>query len=209
MQKVLLLEDIYLTRETLKRLLRKKFPWLTIEAARDEGEARTILEKCAEEKDGLYAAILDLKVPPTENAYPDVSSICADVHSMFPGAVVGHITAHNDEDIQTHLDLYHLKSGVPVFLVHKGDDDGKWHRRVVSELAGAPIERSLPVLRQGSVPQSSMPRQASQRHQSGTFLRAALVRDIRQNWKLLEPELKDRIKRYFTVDENHDPVIVR
>jgi hypothetical protein len=102
-----------------------------------------------------------------------------------------------------------LKSGVPVFLVHKGDDDGKWHRRVVSELAGAPIERSLPVLRQGSVPQSSMPRQASQRHQSGTFLRAALVRDIRQNWKLLEPELKDRIKRYFTVDENHDPVIVR
>jgi CheY-like chemotaxis protein len=209
MERILLLEDQPLTRKSLQRLLSIRFPGTTVMTAENDSEASEILGRYRQEGIGLDAVVLDLKVPHSKGTNAEVSRICVDVQRLFPNALIGHITAHySDDDVGKHLTNYHLGTGQKTdFFIDKRDE--RWEDSLVSKLAGAGIEHQMEALDDLSTPAARSLRQASQRHQNATFRRAKLVRDIKMYWNLLDSQLKERIRRYFEVDDQHDPVIVR
>jgi len=210
-RRILLLEDQKLTREALRRLLSKRFPATIVECAGYEDTAQEILSRCQTDGTVIDAAILDVMVPPRKGLNPAVSSVCIRVRQQFPEVLIGHITAYADDKQVAELRSL-LEMDPRYFFVEKTENNDSglaWDDELVQKLARAELVRQGGFLGEDRTRTVARRREAGHRHQSGTFRRAALVRDISKYWKLLSPEFKSTIKRYFNVDEDHEPVIVR
>jgi DNA-binding NarL/FixJ family response regulator len=207
---ILLLEDKPLTRRALESLFHKRFPDAKIETAETDEEALKILDSYQHQGINLDVAVLDFLVPSRRGTNPEVSSVCTVVNELHPETLVIHFTAYlSDEGVTKHIATYHsdYESSPTARPVNKLSK--RWEEDLCGRIATYFVARQMKSLAESKVTAGRGSRRTSQRHQGATFRRAVIVRDVARYWKLLEPELKERVRRYFDVDETEEPVIVR
>lgn len=200
MKRILLVEDQPITLRNLSDFLRLRFAGVVVDPAANEDEARELLAGYVRDGKRLDAAVLDIMVPRSKGTSPIVSTLCEDVRRRFPGAIIGHITAHvKDGPVWEHL------ARSDHFCINKTDEP-EWEAALVRRLVAAKIENALDAMAPERSSTVLRGVGLTGRHQGATYRRADLILDITRYWKLLEPPLQSRIRKHFGLGDDDEPV---
>lgn len=221
--RILLVEDDPHALQQMKALLLEVLQRPVIDTAMTVEDGTALVERSRREGWAYHVALLDIKLPLTEGANPESDfTICASLGRL--GVPIVHFTAYaGSHDIQEHMDEVHSRErfgDVPVVLIEK-TAGSKWADRLLELLA--PFERKIisrsirervEELIGPTDPGSGGPRYVrthavGAEERCGTHAMIQLFEDIKSNWRLLDEDARNAVKRAFAivvVDENRQTV---
>ncbi len=205
--RILIVEDIFLTRDQLKKLIAEEIPGSEIVAVESVGEGHREIEKLLARDLQFDAAVLDLNIPKEHGGPPEFDeSLFTTVSRDMPETLLIAVSAHSDF-MQVLEAKYRPPSDTPVKLlslfIHKKDVD--WAHQLIralkSHLYGQPIRRELRELFGASGrPNAPVARRGGAARRGGlTHRLEALISDIRKHWEDLDNGLRAEIQEYFDV----------
>lgn len=207
MYRVLVVEDIPLTKEQLVKVLHEGISeGVHVDAAGDVEEALAFV-RGAEDSQPYDVAILDFKLPEKQGEPPEIDvTVCAAITKTRHGTFIIHISGYpSDVKVKDHVATCHAEEGGAVII----DKSAGWSHEVLQKvrerLFGEPIRQQLEALFGPEVAAGARPRSASisvpRARRCATGVLNTLVSDIELYWADLNDGLRQRIRDIFVVKD--------
>jgi len=216
----LIVEDIATTREQLQKYLREIFPEAQVDLACTVSQAEEAILHARRPYDCI---ILDFKLPKDKGLNPEEDlSICDLVRSRMPGSFIAHVSAYFDNDrLKEHIRIHHSRPLPPHVELAK---DAGWTARLGATLKNHAIERGLHRLGVATAARGCASGDSEGDFECcGDGAAASLAGpedacdlttdvnllcyDIEAYWPDLDEPLKERIRRWFRVEEDEDGTV--
>lgn len=213
MYRVLIVEDIEETRENLAELLRDKYDEWVVDGAGSVNEAEAMVRKSISEEQPYDVLIVDYMLPKQRGYVPEPAlDFTAKALECLPHVLLIQITAFmSDEALQAKLIHPMLAHPDPrmMFVEKNKDWTDEVTRIALQRILGDPIEDQMDDLFGSELPAYSGHRSRRGRAPetiSLTHSLASLRGLITHSWDHLSPDLQQRIRSKFKVDDKLRPV---
>lgn len=216
MFRFLIVEDIESARTELQKLFGEVLPDSRVDVAEHVEEALSYVARAVKERWVYDCVILDFMLPCSKGEEPEMDfTVCQAIRNDMPMAFVIHFTAFAAQtEVLEHLVSAHIGRRDPrADLVPKESDYateliGKVRKYLfttrldehMDEVFGPSRSRHPQGRQSGTADMTSAG--------STTHRLAALQREIEACWNDLDDQLKERVKRFFVVDEGPKEVRV-
>jgi CheY-like chemotaxis protein len=213
MYRVLIVEDIEATRQNLSSLLSEMYDQWAVDGVESVAEADTKVEDALSKGEPYDLLIVDYHLPASRGSNPEPAlDFTMRVFERLPNALVIQITAYMGEgDLQAKL-IHPMLANPDPRLAFVPKNDG-WSKEVckiaLQRVLGDPIEDQLDNLFGAELSVHSGYRSRRGRSPetiSLTHSLASLRGLITASWDHLSPDLQNRIRSKFRVDDKIRPV---
>jgi len=214
MFRILIVEDEPGTSEKLQSRLSAKIPEAQVDTAPTVRRAQELIGEAKKEREFYHAFVLDIRLPRDVGEPPLFDeTLCKTIRAAMPKAIVAHISFFLDDNVvQDHMEHVHYEQIDRSFRLSKRDVEWfpKLEGKLRSFLYSISVEEQLNGLFGASESPEFEPRgrHESNSGRSVTHDLAELSRDISAHWRYLDPDLQERIKKFFDVTTDGDEVIV-
>jgi CheY-like chemotaxis protein len=199
--RILIVEDIALTREQLAKRLLEELPGSCIVTSSNVEEGHAAIRNSQETGRLFDAAILDFKLPAQRGFNPEVDYSLEESFWKVPrGVLIVRFTAYpNQAEIQEYFRNARDTRVRKILPIDKNEEG--WSEKILRELKRDIVARSMESL-------FGDPTSYLSRRRSVTLRLATLIREIELFWHDLEESQQQLIREYFDVPEGKDPIEV-